>query len=340
MNSYLRRFKAKLRNTRHHFRSANWNGLREYEAMRTGRKTLPLWTFLHHSWRYGADFDDNYVLDFFNKPHQEIYSYITRSLFFEFCEQVNPVDKIPITRDKQRFAEHFKDFLGRKVWTWGDILSLPDTELVPQRLVVKQRWGGRGDEVYFLKPDVQKWSEFRDVLKTKFDPPTDYVYEEYLVQHPDLAKLNPSSVNTVRIYTFVESDHQVSIWGMYLRVGNGLELDSISQGGIGLSFDEKGRTCAPYFTKNPYVEVSSTHPLSHQPLFGIQFPYFEEMKKMACQSALLLPEVRVVGWDIAITPEGPCLVEGNDRGNHKAFQKMRGRGCRYLLIPHFEDNIY
>ncbi len=338
--SHLSRLKSKLRNTRHHFRSANWKRLHEYEHMRTGRKNLPLWTFLRHSWCYGADFEDNYELDFLSKTPEEIRTYITRSLFFEFCEQVNDVNEIPVTRDKQRFAEHFKDVLGRKVWTWAEILALPDTEAAPQRLVVKQRWGGKGDAVYFLEPGLQQWAELRDLLEIKFSPPTDYVYEEHIVQHPDLAQLNPESVNCVRVYTFVESNLAVSIWGMHLRVGNGLKMDSVSQGGIALALDEKGRTRAPAMTKNPFTKVTSIHPLSQQTLVGVQIPHFEAMKKMVCQSALLLPKVRVIGWDVAIKPEGPCLIEGNDRGRHTIFQRERDRGCRDLLKSNFEDNIY
>lgn len=308
--------------------------------MRKGRKNLPLWTFLHHSWRYGADFDDNYELDFFSKTPEEIRTYVTRSLFFEFCEQVNDVNAIPVTRDKQRFAEYFKDFLGRKVWTWAEILALPDTAVAPQRLVVKQRWSGKGEAVYFLEPGFKQWAEWRELLQTRFSPPTDYVYEEHIVQHPDLAQLNPDSVNCIRVYTFVESNLEVSIWGIYLRVGNGLKMDSVSQGGIGLALDEKGRTCGPGMTKNPFTNVPSLHPLTQQPLLGIQVPHFEAVKKMVCQSALLLPRVRVIGWDVAIRPEGPCLIEGNDRGSHTIFQRGRAQGCRDLLKPNFEDNLY
>jgi hypothetical protein len=341
MNHALTRLKAKVRNTRHHFRSANWSTLRQYEQQRSGRRRLPLGTLLKHSWRYGADFEENYMLGFFNKTPEEIRTYITRSIFFEFCEQANQHNKISITRDKQRFAEYFKDFLGRKVWTWADVLAMPDTETAPERLVVKRRWGGKGEQVYFLEPGVRQWSELHELLQEKFSPATDYVYEEHIVQHPVLAKLNPGSVNTIRVYTFVESDLKVSIWAMYLRVGNSFGLDSISQGGIGLSLNSQGYTCAPCVTQNPFTDLTGgIHPRSQQPLLGIQVPHFEAVKTMARQSALMLPEVRVIGWDIAIKSEGPCLIEGNDRGSHVAFQKIRAQGCRHLLNPHFKVDIY
>jgi hypothetical protein len=37
---------------------------------------------------------------------------------------------------------------------------------------------------------------------------------------------------------------------------------------------------------------------------------------MVEEAALVLPKVRYVGWDAAITPNGPCLIEGNDYPGH------------------------
>ena len=50
----------------------------------------------------------------------------------------------------------------------------------------------------------------------------------------------------------------------------------------------------------------------------------EEAKK----AALVCPEVGYVGWDIAVTPDGPVLVEGNEFPGH----------CLYQLPPHTPDN--
>ncbi len=341
MRTFFNRCKAKLRNTRHHLRSANWDALREYEALRTGRKRLPWITLLHHSWRYGADFADNYMLGFFGKSPHEIRRYITRSVFFEFCEQVNQAAYIPITRDKKRFAAFFKDCLGRKVWNWEELQSLSDTASVPEQLVIKERWGCKSQGVYFVEHGLKHWSEVRDVLQNQFSPPTDYVYEEYLEQHPEMARLNPGSVNALRVYTFVEDDLEVTIWGMYLRVGVHSRFDSVSQGGVALGINAKGQTCHPAFSKNPFAQTPSLHPLTQQPLFDFQVPHFEAIKPLVCEAARRLPQVRVIGWDVAITAEGPCLIEGNDRGSHLGIQKTTTRkGYRDLLTPHFKDVLY
>ena len=38
----------------------------------------------------------------------------------------------------------------------------------------------------------------------------------------------------------------------------------------------------------------------------------KEAIEFAKECAMVVPQTRHVGWDIAITPDGPALIEGND----------------------------
>ena len=44
---------------------------------------------------------------------------------------------------------------------------------------------------------------------------------------------------------------------------------------------------------------------------GLIVPYWREVTELANKAAMLSPENRSVGWDIAITANGPELIEGN-----------------------------
>ncbi len=45
-----------------------------------------------------------------------------------------------------------------------------------------------------------------------------------------------------------------------------------------------------------------------------------------------IPEIRYVGWDIAMTPDGPAVIEGNH--NSSVFQpKPSASGVRTGLLP-------
>ena len=41
---------------------------------------------------------------------------------------------------------------------------------------------------------------------------------------------------------------------------------------------------------------------------------------MALEAALIVPEVRYVGWDIAITENGPVIMEGNEYPSYGLVQ--------------------
>ena len=41
---------------------------------------------------------------------------------------------------------------------------------------------------------------------------------------------------------------------------------------------------------------------------------------MVKEAALLVPEIRYVGWDVAITNDGPCIIEGNEFPSYGLIQ--------------------
>lgn len=62
------------------------------------------------------------------------------------------------------------------------------------------------------------------------------------------------------------------------------------------------------------------HPTTNKKIKGIQLPYWKEICDMLDEAGKVVPEVRYVGWDIAITPNGPCLIEGNTSPGYKYYQ--------------------
>lgn len=55
----------------------------------------------------------------------------------------------------------------------------------------------------------------------------------------------------------------------------------------------------------------SQHPDSGQPLTGIVVPFFRELRELVIGAHSMFPELRSVGWDVAIAVDGPVIVEGN-----------------------------
>ena len=67
---------------------------------------------------------------------------------------------------------------------------------------------------------------YSEVIKSGF------LFQETVKQHPDLNKLNPSSLNTIRIDTFINSDSKIDIISAYIRMStNESHVDNIISGG-------------------------------------------------------------------------------------------------------------
>ena len=53
------------------------------------------------------------------------------------------------------------------------------------------------------------------------------------------------------------------------------------------------------------------HPGTGVPFDGFRLPLWEEAKSLVEKAAILFLPMRCLGWDVALTPSGPVLVEAN-----------------------------
>ena len=54
----------------------------------------------------------------------------------------------------------------------------------------------------------------------------------------------------------------------------------------------------------------TTHPTTGYLISGFKIPFFQDSIKLCKKFAQYIPN-RIVGWDVAITPTGPIIIEGN-----------------------------
>jgi hypothetical protein len=190
--------------------------------------------------------------------------------------------------------------------------GLTDNESV----FIKKTWGSYGGQDIFRvdKSILSDNSHIRDDLYNHVIN-SDFIFQAQIWQHPVLNRLNPSCVNTVRIDTFIDKSGKAEVMSAYLRVGlKGSHVDNITAGGLSVPVDiETGR-----LNKFGYIESAENwtalpeeHPDTHIKFEDITIPFFDEVKKLVCRMAILVPELRLLGWDVAIGESGPVLIEGN-----------------------------
>lgn len=137
--------------------------------------------------------------------------------------------------------------------------------------------------------------------------------ESFLKQHPVLAELNPSSVNTVRLWAAQDRNcAQVTILLAYLRIGRaGSLVDNQSNGGIVAPIDLDTGELSSAIDGLHIHEVFDYHPDHGSRIKGQKVPDFHLCREVAAKALLAFPAVRFAGMDIAITDSGPQVIELN-----------------------------
>lgn len=155
----------------------------------------------------------------------------------------------------------------------------------------------------------------------------EYLFQEVVEQHAEMQRLYSGSINTIRLITVRSlKDKQLYVMPSILRVGaNGSFVDNTSQGGFAVGFDlENGRLHEFGFQKPSFGFKSDKHPNSGIRFSEFTIPFYKEAVDAALLFHSMLKDMQSVGWDIAIGPNGPIFIEGNDNwevngpqvGNH------------------------
>ncbi len=167
----------------------------------------------------------------------------------------------------------------------------------------------------------------------------DYLFQEIIEQHPEMSKLYSGSINTMRLVTVRSlKDHKLHILPSILRIGaNGSFVDNTSQGGIAVGFDlETGQLHQYGFYKPQFGLKTELHPNSGIRLSDFSIPMIKEAEQMALHFHSMLKDIHSIGWDIAIGPDGPIFIEGNDNWEINGPQ-VGNHGFRKEFLEYFFD---
>lgn len=149
--------------------------------------------------------------------------------------------------------------------------------------------------------------------------------EEIIVQHPRMIFDN-TSVNTIRTHTVLDSIGKAHVVKAILRAGVGDSVvDNYAQGGSIYEVDLKtGLVCSLGQSKNN--SKNYIHPGTDIVMLGYKIPNWELVIKESERAAEQLPQIRIIGWDVAITNDGVELIEGNHNPDYELFEFLGSTG--------------
>lgn len=185
-----------------------------------------------------------------------------------------------------------------------------------EKLFVKPAWGGGSKGInIFHKNESEVYTTrqnrvFDQNFLSEIGKTNDYIIQPGVVQDPGISKIYPGSVNTCRLIT--ENIDGVSrvVCGV-LRIGRGQnEVDNASAGGLFLKIDiPSGKVGDQAMSYD--AEKFTEHPDTRFVFQNFKISPWEEIRKFATESADKLPFFTHLGWDIALTVNGPIAIETN-----------------------------
>ena len=262
--------------------------------------------------RYGAGFNDYIIFEFYNMNAKQRDTYMTRLRNKKFNLAMNSREHSDVFNLKNQFYAVFADLLGR---AFLDLGKCTDEELGAfllrrPEIIAKPNGGECGAGIEKLtKVD---FAAMEDAVRYLRDPAKNFgVVEDVLYQHEKMSELYPHSVNCLRMCTLVVNGEAHYLYAV-LKTGNhGKFVDNLENGGYACHVDlEKGVVIGPGHTSGR--EIREVHEATGVAFRGFEIPYAREAIELVKKAALYVPDVRYVGWDVAILPDGPVLIEGND----------------------------
>lgn len=282
----------------------------------------------NESQKYNLGYSEYIMYHFKDKPFEERRQFISTRERALYCERFNKAKNQMIFDDKGETYKVFKKYFKRDLveivkWNKKSVAEFEKFLDKHNRFIIKPFNGGNGVGIKIADLADKSRSELLDELKRDYRD--GFVAEELIKQCSELAKPHPESVNTVRITT-VRLDDRVEFLPSFWRVGRGdLCVDNGGCGGIICALNDEGEIIKTCDEKGISYDV---HPETGHPLIGFKIPRFKEAKEFAKELAMVVPDNRYCGWDIALTDDGWIMQEGNWQGGMVGFQCTLQKGCR------------
>ena len=288
--------------------------------------------------KYNAGYIDYKIAQMYKLNDEQRKTVITRGISNDIVRRMNPKEYWHTFDDKAEFNTVFSEWIPRKWIRIDDSTSTEDLYALCRnftQLIGKPLEGSSGAGIQ--KYTESDWEAGPEAFLAKLKADGIGILEEIVIQHPKMASLCPTSVNTCRIATLL-GDKQQGIVYAFLRIGNGKVMDNVDCGGMASRINiETGKLCTVGADKQGNTFIK--HPMTDTSIIGFQIPFWEEAKKMCMEAAMKIPQMRCIAWDVAITDKVPTFIEGNSFPSHAIPQFAAHYPDGIGILPEFEKFI-
>lgn len=277
-----------------------------------------------------AVFKDYFALEFYDKTIREARTFLTYGRWWKARRFLSTPDIIDLLNNKKRYLETFRDYTKREYYYIDDSTDTqalavftgrhPKFVAKPNRL-----FGGKGIELV----DSGSFTDTDSLLSCLRSNET-LLLEEPVVNHRDIMKFSKSSLNTTRIVSIRTEDGVKVIYAILRFNLKGGFTDNLTSGGYICPVNPatgklyRGMTYAINESEPSNIYIPD-HPSGFF-FEGEQLPLWDEVVDLVTKATLALKDAFFVAWDMAITDDGPVIIEGNSYPPYQIVQSVTGVG--------------
>lgn len=310
----------------------------------------PRWYSMQRLWRHPVREWADYVDDHRNKP---------------WLQSINPDGPRRLLDDKLEFHRHCRahelptvpvlGVVAVRAGTGDDPPAVDSTAALagllsrhPAGLFIKPRDGSHGEGAFTVLPaaDGARWLGRVTDLATllEYCRSQAEAHSMLVVQprvrpaHPLGAIMSAHGLGTVRAVTWLEGDRpRLLVACLRIPVGE-RDADNFLHGASGnlvAAIDPaNGRLTRVLGSRRrdwPDIVEFERHPDTGRRIAGFVLPQWSALLDLVTAAQRVFPGLPSIGWDVAITEQGPLLIEGNGRYDVDILQLAHDRGLRSAL---------
>lgn len=277
------------------------------EAKRNNKSKISVkFDFLKCALKYKMGYVDYMKCNAVNLKDEDIKKLFTGENYKELLHYLNPIKYRVVMDDKiicnKIFSKYLKrSYIDLRVCSLDEFKEfLKGKENVFAKLV--DGFGGAG----VVKIKVNEIKDYKK-LYNELCKNRQFLVEEEIKQHKTLTEINPAAVNNIRVVTLLK-DNKVYYIERILRINDGL-TDTISSHDIQGRLDEEFNLISDMVDDD--LNIYKTHPVTGFKFEGIKIPNAKSVYELIERAAREIANIRFIGWDIAITPDGADIIEVN-----------------------------
>lgn len=294
--------------------------------------------------RYGITPNEYIGFEFYRRSTLERKRYFTNRDQHRYENKFNdPVAADSFNR-KEITNKVFSKYVKRD-WIYGGdatVEQIKDFIQSHDKVIVKPVGMSSGRGIFSL--NRSKGESYETMLKTlnisenavNSESFKDLLLEEFVIQHDALKECNPSSVNTIRIFTVSDTKQNLTILSCCIRVGgSNADVDNYHAGGVAYPIET---TTGIIFGAGQNItgEKFIKHPSTGKLMLGFQIPAWDKLLAVVDDLSKIEPRGRMIAWDVAITPTGFELIEANYLPGLIIMQQGIGHGLKPTILAHLK----